>query len=195
MKASARMARLRGQLAEQATPRALVGLAVLGACLAFVAITSLADAVAAERAQAEELQRELDLRRATAADATWAERAEQGERARDALEARFWSGATAGIVAAQIQTVLEQAVSDSDMPRTRVLVQAEPRPLNPRASLFEAEIRGFDEDGQFLALMRSLGEHERMLAPVGFEWRRSNGATTIRFEAPALIGETQGAPS
>ncbi|MEO1039961.1 MAG: hypothetical protein AAFX09_10475 [Pseudomonadota bacterium] len=195
MNAAVNMQKLRAGLAEQATPRAVIGLVLLGACLAYVALSGLINAVAEQRSSAEELQRELALSRATAADASWAERATANEAARDALEAKFWRGETAGIVAAQIQTVLEQAVRDTNMPRTRVLVQAEPTPLGANASLFEAEIRGFDEQGQFLALMRALAQQERTLTPVSFEWRRSNGATTIRFHAPALVGDAAEARS
>ena len=103
----------------------------------------------------------------------------------------FWTGATNGIIAAQLQGAVERAARNAGLTRVRVNVTGTPEPLGDQASLFEIAVNARDTDGQFLAFFQELSRAEHQIVITRFNWRRSNGALDLRLEAPAQLTEPE----
>lgn len=175
------------KLKEQATPRALMGIGLLGAILIFLLISNLVTSVASKTEQLEDMRRDLAIQLALSENSEWIARAEATRETLATTEQGFWVGATNGIVAAQLQGVIEESARSSGLIRARVSVQPEPVQLTPRAVLFEIRVVAQDRDGQFLSFMQSLSRSTSILVPSSFEWLRANGRSTVTIFAPAMV--------
>ena len=178
---------LRAQLREQATPRAMAGLGLLLIIITLWGLSEASTSVARLRDSVDELERARRLEMRLLSDQGWLEQAEtlniQLARAQDS----FWTGATPGIIAAQLQGAVESAARDSGLTRIRVNVESAPETLGSDAALFEISLTARDTNGQFLALLQELSRTEHQLVITRFNWRRSNGSLDIRLRAPARI--------
>lgn len=171
----------------QMTPRAVAGAAILGALLVLVAIASLSEHVAAQRDRAGQMERELRVFRALAAESNWAARATELAADLEVAQAGFWRGRTSGIVSAQLQGEMTRLATEAGITRVNVEVRPDPLPLGDEAVYFELRLSGEDRDGQFLALFNNLAGYEALIVPTGVEWQRANGLIRIQLVAPAVI--------
>ncbi len=187
MSRNALMADWKTQLKEQATPRAIAGLAALVAILAIWALGELSASVTSLRQEVEELERARRLELSLLNDQGWLDQAGDIQQRLDQTQNSFWTGATNGIVAAQLQGAVERAARNAGLSRIRVNVTGTPEPLGDQASLFEISITARDGEGQFLAFFQELGRTEHQIVITRFNWRRSNGALDMRLQAPAQI--------
>ncbi|WP_273144976.1 hypothetical protein [Oceanicaulis alexandrii] len=176
------------QLREQATPRAMAGLAALVIILAVWGLGELSANVSSLRQDVEELQRAQRLELSLLSDQNWLEQAADLQAQLQQTQAGFWEGDTNGIVAAQLQGAVERAARNAELTRVRVNVESAPDSLGAQAQTFEVSLTARDTDGQFLALFQELSRTENQLVITRFDWRRSNGALDIRLQAPARIG-------
>lgn len=191
MNTSTLMSDLRAQLKEQATPRALAGLAALVAILALWGLGELSASVSTLRQNVEELERARRLELSLLNDQGWMDQAGDVQQLLDRTQGSFWSGATNGIVAAQLQGAVECAARNAGLSRIRVNVTGTPEPLGEQASLFEISITARDNDGQFLAFFQELSRAEHQIVITRFNWRRSNGALDMRLQAPAQVADQE----
>jgi len=187
MALSSQLASIRHQLEEQATPRALIGLGILVFILAYLGLTALGDEVVRLRSDVEDLQRNQRLERSLLTDQSWREQAENLQTQLQDRQSRFWSGATPGIVSAQLQGAVETAARNASLRQIRVNVESSPIALGESAVLFEISLISRDTDGQFLSLFQELSRAEHDLVISRFSWRRQNGALELRLQAPAII--------
>lgn len=176
---------LRNTLKEQATPRALIGLAALVLILMIWAFGELTAAVSSLKSDAEELQRARRLELSLLSDQGWLEQANALENQLDEIQSDFWAGSTNGIIAAQLQGAVEAAARNANLRNIRVSVESMPNPLGTHARSFEISLTARDERGQFLTLFQELSRSEHQIIITSFNWRRSNGSLTLRLEAPA----------
>jgi hypothetical protein len=181
------------QLREQATPRAMAGLAALVIILAVWGLGELSANVSSLRQDVEELQRAQRLELSLLSDQNWLEQAADLQAQLQQTQAGFWEGDTNGIVAAQLQGAVERAARNAELTRVRVNVETAPDSLGAQAQTFEVSLTARDTDGQFLALFQELSRTENQLMITRFDWRRSNGALDIRLQAPARIGPQEAA--
>lgn len=181
------------RLSARLTPRAQLGLALLAVLLLAMGIANLSEHVAAQRVEAQQIQRELRIYRALAAESNWAERAEEINRNLERSQAAFWRGRTPGIVSAQLQGEVTRLATASGLERVNVEIRPDPLPLGDEAVYFELRLTGEDRNGQFLALFDNFASYENLLVPSGVEWQRANGTIRIQLVAPALI-ETAAEP-
>lgn len=177
----------RAQLKEQATPRAMAGLAALIVILAVWGLSELGASVSSLRDNVEELERARRLELSLLNDEGWLDQAGDVQNQLSRTQNSFWTGATNGIVAAQLQGAVERAARNAGLSRVRVNVTGAPEPLGQEASLFEVSITARDSDGQFLAFFQELSRAEHQIVITRFNWRRSNGALDMRLQAPAQI--------
>lgn len=182
--------KLVSRLREETTPRTLAGVVALVLILAVVGLSELATKVTTLRQDVYELQRDRSVQAALLADDGWVERSELAERSVVQTRARFWTGATAGIVVAQLQGEVEAAGRRANLQNMRVNVQADPSSLGQHAVVFEISLTARDTQGQFLAFFQEAVRSEGYLIPTSFEWSRLNGNVSIRLEAPAVVGST-----
>lgn len=189
MSLTSRLTTLRSTLSQQATPRAMIGLGVLALVLAFSLTAQLADAVERKHQTVSDLERQIAVRRAISQQSDWPERASDAAELIDSVEQRFWVGRTSGLVAAEIQTVLEAAARGAGLGQVRVTVLAEPEPLIGEIVVFEAQLVASDRNGQFLALFDSLSGEGRAIRITRFEWDRPNARIVLTLEAPAILEE------
>lgn len=191
MNRSALMSEWRAQLKQQATPRAMVGLAALVAILAIWGLGELSASVSSLRQNVEELERARRLELSLLNDQGWLDQAGDVQEQLTRTQDGFWTGATNGIIAAQLQGAVERAARNAGLARVRVNVTGTPEPLGNQASLFEISVNARDSDGQFLAFFQELSRAEHQIVITRFNWRRSNGALDLRLEAPALLTEPE----
>ena len=177
----------RAQLKQQATPRAMVGLAALVAILAIWGLGELSASVSSLRQTVEELERARRLELSLLSDQGWLDQAGDVQEQLTRTQDGFWTGATNGIIAAQLQGAVERAARNAGLTRVRVNVTGTPEPLGEQASLFEISVNARDSDGQFLAFFQELSRTEHQIVITRFNWRRSNGALDLRLEAPAQL--------
>lgn len=179
------------QLREQATPRAMAGLAALLVILAVWGLSELSATVSSLRQDVEELQRARRLELSLLSDQNWVAQAGDLQIQLQQTQEGFWEGDTNGIVAAQLQGSVERAARNAGLSRIRVNVESAPDALGEQAQAFEVSLTARDTDGQFLALFQELSRTENQLVITRFDWRRSNGALDIRLQAPARIGQLE----
>lgn len=191
MNRSALMSEWRAQLKQQATPRALVGLAALVAILAIWGLGELSASVSSLRQNVEELERARRLELSLLSDQGWLDQAGDVQEQLTRTQDDFWTGATNGIIAAQLQGAVERAARNAGLTRVRVNVTGTPEPLGDQASLFEVSVNARDTEGQFLAFFQELSRAEHQIVITRFNWRRSNGALDLRLEAPAQLTEPE----
>lgn len=191
MNRSALMSEWRAQLKQQATPRAMVGLAALVAILAIWGLGELSASVSSLRQNVEELERARRLELSLLSDQGWLDQAGDVQEQLTRTQDDFWTGATNGIIAAQLQGAVERAARNAGLTRVRVNVTGTPEPLGDQASLFEVSVNARDTDGQFLAFFQELSRAEHQVVITRFNWRRSNGALDLRLEAPAQLTEPE----
>ena len=191
MNRSALMSEWRAQLKQQATPRAMVGLAALVAILAIWGLGELSASVSSLRQNVEELERARRLELSLLSDQGWLDQAGDVQEQLTRTQDDFWTGATNGIIAAQLQGAVERAARNAGLTRVRVNVTGTPEPLGDQASLFEIAVNARDTDGQFLAFFQELSRAEHQIVITRFNWRRSNGALDLRLEAPAQLTEPE----
>ena len=191
MNRSALMSEWRAQLKQQATPRAMVGLAALVAILAIWGLGELSASVSSLRQNVEELERARRLELSLLSDQGWLDQAGDVQEQLTRTQDDFWTGATNGIIAAQLQGAVERAARNAGLTRVRVNVTGTPEPLGDQASLFEVSVNARDTDGQFLAFFQELSRAEHHIVITRFNWRRSNGALDLRLEAPAQLTEPE----
>lgn len=184
--------RLSDTLREQATPRSLIGLAILLGILAVLAISSLADAVDRKQEEVRELARSVAVQRSLAAGQEWLTRAAELREQRDTLEARFWRGSTSGIVAAQLQNDIEEIANAAGLDRIRIDVLPLPEALNDSGRLqFEITLSARDRTGQFLNFFQQLADLETIVVPTNFDWTRGNATVRVTLLAPAIVTSGQ----
>ena len=188
MISSEHISSLKAQLQEQATPRALAGLAALVVILAIWGLSELSSSVTTLRQNVEELERARRLELSLLNDQAWLDNAGDLQIRLEDTQDRFWSGATNGIVAAQLQGAVERAARNANLMRPRINVSGTPDALGEDAYLFEVSIIAQDTNGQFLAFLQELGRSENLIVVSRFNWRRNNGALDIRLQAPAFVG-------
>ena len=181
----------KAQLKQQATPRAMIGLAALVAILAIWGLGELSASVSSLRQNVEELERARRLELSLLSDQGWLDQAGDVQEQLTRTQDGFWTGATNGIIAAQLQGAVERAARNAGLIRVRVNVTGTPEPLGDQASLFEISVSARDTDGQFLAFFQELSRAEHQIVITRFNWRRSNGALDLRLEAPAQLTEPE----
>ncbi len=184
------IARVRQQgahLSGQFTPRAQLGIGLLSALLAIVGIANLSDHVATQRMEVQQLEQELQIYRALAAESNWTERAAEINQSLARSQVAFWRGATPGIVSAQLQGEVTRLATASGLGRVNVEIRPDPLPLGDEAVYFELRLTGEDRNGQFLALFDNFATYERLILPTGLEWERANGTIRIQLVAPAIV--------
>ena len=185
--------RLSDTLREQATPRSLIGLAILLGILAVLAISSLADAVDRKQEEVRELARTVAVQRSLAAGQEWLTRAAELRDQRDALEAHFWRGSTSGIVAAQLQNDIEEIANAAGLDRIRIDVLPLPEALTESGRLqFEITLSARDRTGQFLNFFQQLANLDTIVVPTNFDWTRGNATVRVTLLAPAIVTSEQG---
>lgn len=177
---------------DQATPRALAGLALLVIFLAYVIGSSLASELTKRSDRLAELTREIAIRSAIAEENDWPQRAERLEAIRSEMRSGFWRGETEGLIAAQLQTVIEDAIRRAGLGEARVVVPPTPTPLAGDDVLFEINVTGLDRNGDVLGFLRYISEAEALIAPVALEWRRRNARFTVRLIAPGIVDRDDG---
>lgn len=175
------------QLQEQATPRAMAGLAALVIILALWGLSELSASVSNLRQDVEEVQRARRLELSLLNDQNWVQQARDLQAQLRETQNSFWEGDTNGIVAAQLQGAVERAARNAELTRIRVAVESAPDALGAEAQSFEISLTARDTDGQFLALFQELSRADHQLVITRFNWRRSNGALDMRIQAPARI--------
>lgn len=185
------ISRWRAQLKEQATPRAMAGLAVLVVVLAVWGLVELNSTVSGLRQSVEELERARRLELSLLTDQTWLESSVDLQQELERTQDAFWTGSTNGIVAAQLQGSVESAARNASLRLPRINITSTPDALGEDAYLFEISITAQDTNGQFLAFFQELSRSEHLIIVSRFNWRRSNGALDIRLQAPALIREQE----
>ena len=184
--------RLPEALREQATPRSLIGLAVLLGILAVLGIGSLADAVDRRQQDVGELARSVAVQRSLAAGQEWLNTAAELRERRDTWDARFWRGTTSGIVAAQLQNDIEEVANAAGLDRIRIEVQPLPEELAGDGRLqFEVTMRARDRTGQFLNFFQRLADMETIVVPTDFDWTRGNASVRVTLMAPAIVESAQ----
>jgi len=184
--------RLSDTLREQATPRSLLGLAILLGILAILGISSLADAVDRKQQDVRELARSVAVQRSLAAGQEWLETAAELRDRRAAWDARFWRGTTSGIVAAQLQNDIEDVADASGLDRIRIDVQPLPEELGSNGRLqFEVTLTARDRNGQFLNFFQRLADLDTIVVPTDFDWTRSNASVRVTLMAPAIVESAQ----
>lgn len=191
MTLAVKLANIRGALSQQATPRALIGLGLLLLIVAFASMTRFAEAVDEKQQTVRSLERQIAVRRSIAQESDWPERSDGAASLINAVESRFWVGETSGLVAAEIQTVLEAAARQAGLQNTRVNVLADPEPLIEPVVVLEAQLVASDRDGQFLALFDRLADEGRAIRITRFEWDRPNARIVLTLEAPAFLDQTR----
>jgi Tfp pilus assembly protein FimT len=188
--------RLSDTLREQATPRSLIGLAVLLGILAVLGIGSLADAVERKQQDVRELARSVAVQRSLAAGQEWLSTAAALRERRDAWDARFWRGTTTGIVAAQLQNDIEEVANAAGLDRIRIEVQPLPEELADDGRLqFEVTLTARDRTGQFLNFFQRLADLETIVVPTDFDWTRGNSMVRATLMAPAIVESAQASGS
>lgn len=191
MNRSALLSDWKAQLKEQATPRAMAGLAALVLILALWGLSELSASVTSLRQSVEELERARRLELSLLNDQGWLDQAGDVQAQLTRTQDSFWVGSTNGIVAAQLQGAVERAARNAGLTRVRVNVTGTPEPLGQEASLFEVSITARDSDGQFLAFFQELSRTEHQIVISRCNWRRSNGALDMRLQAPARVAEQE----
>jgi len=191
MSAGETFSRLRDELKEQATPRAMLGLAALLLIVSLWALGELSASVNRLQQSVEELERAKRLEQSLVSDQGWLDQAGDLQSRLAETRDKFWSGSTNGIVAAQLQGAVERAARNAGLRRVRVNVTGTPAPLGDQVSLFEIALTARDSDGQFLAFFQELSRAEHQIMISNFNWRRPNGALDIRLTAPARIAEAE----
>lgn len=183
-----RFEKLSEAIREQATPRSLLGLGLLAVMLAVVGLSSLVEQVEDQRARTQELERSVAIQRSLADGEQWLETVSALREQREAVEGRFWRGTTTGIVAAQLQSQIEDAAQRAGLDRIRLEVQPLPESLSSNDRFrFEVMLTARDRDGQFLSLFQQLQDLDGTVVPSDFEWRRPNGSVRATLLAPAII--------
>lgn len=183
-----RFQKLTDALREQATPRSLIGLGLLAVMLAAVGLSSLVERVEDQRTRTQELERSVAIQRSLADGEQWLETVSVLREQREAVEGRFWRGTTTGIVAAQLQSQIEDAAERAGLDRIRLEVQPLPESLSSDGRVqFEVMLTARDRDGQFLSLFQQLQDLHGTIVPSDFEWRRPNGSVRATLLAPAII--------
>ena len=179
------LSNLHAQLREQATPRAMAGLAVLAAILAIWGLGTLSASVSSLRSEVDELERQRRLELSLLNDQGWLSQAGDVQAQLTQTQETFWVGATDGIIAAQLQGAVEAAARNAGLSRVRVNVTGAPEPLGDDAILFEISVSARDADGQFLAFFQELSRTDNLVVITRFDWQRRNGSLDIRLSAPA----------
>lgn len=191
MDRSALLSGWKARLQEQATPRALIGLAALVVIIAIWALSELSASVSGLRNNVEELERARRLELSLLNDQAWLDNAGDLQTRLNETQEGFWTGATSGIVAAQLQGAVERAARNAELIRPRINVSSSPDQLGNEAVLFEVSVTAQDRNGQFLAFFQELGAVEGLIVVSRFNWRRSNGSLDIRLQAPAFVGDAE----
>lgn len=179
--------RLRAQIREQSTPRALAGLAILVLIVAYIVFSDMSSTVSEMKSQVEEMQRERRLQLSLLNDNSWIEQSEDFQARLGAARQDFWTGSTPGIVAAQLQGAVENAAREANLQNVRINVEPNPSPMGNRAFTFEIAVSARDTSGQFLAFFQILSRTDNQLTIEQFEWRRLNGTMRMRILAPAIL--------
>ena len=103
MSAGETFSRWRDELKEQATPRAMLGLAALLLIVSLWALGELSASVNRLQQSVEELERAKRLEQSLVSDQGWLDQAGDLQSRLAETRDKFWSGSTNGIVAAQLQ--------------------------------------------------------------------------------------------
>lgn len=178
-------------LKQQATPRALTGLAVLLLILSFSGISSLSDVVSGQANRINELNREMAVQSSISNETDWLERAQRAHGLVEDYETSFWRGDTAGIVVAQLQSTLEAMAAAAGLGNVRITVQPTPDALGQEAFVFEISISARDANGQFLSFMQAVSRSDNVIIPTSLDWRRTNGNVNFVLIAPAIINPAE----
>lgn len=191
MSSNATFSKIRAELKEQATPRAMLGLAALVLIVTIWALGELSASVNRLQQSVEELERAKRLEQSLVNDQGWLDQASDIQARLAETQDNFWIGSTNGIVAAQLQGAVERAARNAGLSRVRVNVTGTPEPLGDQASLFEISLTARDTNGQFLAFFQELSRADHQIVISRFNWRRPNGALDIRLVAPARIADAE----
>lgn len=188
-----RLRRALSGLKDQLNARVVLGLVFLLLTASFLSGSRLADHIDRTQNELAAFERQIALRDAIAQQTDWGDRAASAQDLVDTVENRFWRGDTSGLVAAEIQTVLEQFSRRANLEQVRITVLGEGAPLHGSVQVFEAQLTARDLNGQFLLLFDLLANEGRAVRITRFEWDRPNARVIMTVEAPALVGMTSAA--
>ncbi len=182
------LVKLQKRLADELSPRAQLGLLFLAVIAASILVMDLSAHNGALERQLRTVTTELAGRRAALDQRDWNIVQEAAEAEADAVEGRFWRGATTGLVSAEILGAVETAASLAGLNDARVTVLRSDV-LAHDAILFEVEIIARSNGGGFATFLEAITQAEHEIRPSELEWSGRNRPVTIRLLVPAIVDE------
>lgn len=182
------IATIRERVSKTLSPRAQVGLIILFSLIALVVTLDLSSRNRLIHQQLVTVETELAGRRSALEERDWSTVLGAASAEVDAIETRFWRGATSGLVSAQILGAVETAAETAQLSAPRVSVLRS-EVLAEGAVLFEVEVSARSNDGGFATFLEAITQAEAELRPAQLEWQGRNRPVAIRLFAPAIIEE------
>ncbi len=108
------------------TPLAAYGLLLIACVLGFLGLERFADAEAAQERRLATAQTELATLASIRETDHWTDRLTQSQTARQALQSELWTGATAGVIAAELQQALRSIAGDLKFEQIQIRVDPDP---------------------------------------------------------------------
>lgn len=182
------------QLKQSLNLRTLYALIALGFLLGLMVIFRLSDATASAAADRAQVENRLMRHGGAIDEAAWSQRAQSAEATLAAWQATRWSGPTAGVVAAEIQSAIGQVIASAQLaPRS---INVEPAPVElPNGAVLRFRISTDSRSGDSVAkTLAAMAAHEPMLIVDGMNVvfdEVGTGRFSVSGYAPINIAEPQ----
>ena len=182
------------QLKQSLNLRTRYALIALGFLLGIVVIFRLSDAAASASLERAQVESRLQRHGGAIDEAAWLQRAASAEATLSAWQATRWSGPTAGVAAAQLQSAIEQILASSQL--TPLSIDIEPAPVElPNGTVLRFSVAADSRSGDSVAkTLAAMAAHEPMIVVDGMNVvldESTSGRFSVSGYAPISILEPQ----
>lgn len=180
------------QLKQSLNLRTLYALIALGFLLGVMIIFRLSDAAASAALEREQVESRLARHGGAIDEAAWLQRAEDAQNTLSAWRATRWSGPTAGVVAAELQSALSRVIASAQL--SSLAINVEPAPVElPNGTVLRFSVSTDSQNGANVAkTLAALATHEPMLVVNGMNVvfdEDASGRFSISGFAPVSIAD------
>ncbi len=174
--------------------RTSYGLIALGCLLGIMLIVRLNDATMTASAARVQVENRLARHGGAIDEVTWQERADSAEQALSEWQATRWSGATSGVIAAELQSAIGRVIDAAQL--TPLNITVEPGPVElPSGAVLRFTVAAESRTGDSVAkTLAAFAAHEPMIVVDGMNAvfdEQSRGRFSVSGYAPISIAVSQ----
>lgn len=174
--------------------RTLYALIALGFLLGIAVALRISDAAASASLERAQVENRLQRHGGAIDEAAWLQRAENADAILSAWQATRWSGPTAGVAAAQLQSAIGQILASSQL--TPLSINIEPAPVElPYGAVLRFSVAADSRNGDSVAkTLAAMAAHEPMIVVDGMNVvfdESASGRFSVSGYAPISIAEPQ----